>query len=78
MVMWATNNFFNSAPPASFPALNPSYNGTSPENCPAIVAHGWKEWLIVYFGSIPLTAFPVFVSYILFEKAGIDSRNAFV
>jgi hypothetical protein len=76
--MWANNHSLNSKLLESLPKLNPNYNATSPENCPAIIAYSWKEWLVVYFSSIPSTALPAFLSYILFEKAGIDSRNAFL
>ena len=78
MTLHLTNFVINKKRPADFPLLDPSYNDTSPLNCPAIVSFGWKEWLITYFLNIPLMMPCVILSYVLFEKAGIDSRSAFI
>jgi hypothetical protein len=63
--------------PEDFPKLSPNYNGTSMENCQDIIDFGWKESLRVFFINIPVMIPFIVFTYIIFEKAGIDSRSAF-
>tara|TARA_B110000285_G_C15085184_1_gene595801 strand:- start:213 stop:410 length:198 start_codon:yes stop_codon:yes gene_type:complete len=63
--------------PEMFPKLSSNYNNTLMENCQEIIDFGWKESLRVFFINIPVMIPFIIFTYIFFEKAGIDSRNAF-